>query len=1730
MITNFKKHHRCIATFFLLIFFPTILPNNLFASNNGPNSFEAGSFEPVDAADMVNLVTGDLSYVLPLLNVPSPEGGYSLALSNHSGVAMRQEASWVGLGWSLNPGAINRNINGYPDDISLGKDDTFVYDKGGKLDFYNLSLGLGVSNGITAGVGAYWGSNRTFGGSVSLGLGNTSVSVGTGTLGLTVGLGYSGNLDQIQKISLGFSLKSIKNNGGNVSSIGAGITSDSQSYSQNDYDLETSTNGFGVSAYGFYLYYGHKRIKYSLFDEQSKTFSGILYPNTAKNQNHDTNKLVIFDDGSTNMIDINDLEKNYLCDNVLLPNYDKYQIHAQGLSGSITPVFIEETKLKHQEISSEVIKTYTEGPNTYSLNVPSITYGNQYITDQSIKLNDKVFFEFENQNSSFLRIDRTNLTRDLAQESSNPKNYPPAGDNAFLAQMYTKTAKTNSFNEEFTNDNYPLKKNNRKVVGKYVEVFTNKEILEGVSNTGKTFINPKNFDRNQSETYRPESIGGYQITDTDGKVYHYSLPVINFEISHKNYSNLSDENALFVEQEQNVPYATDWLLTAVTGPDFIDKNNNNMVDSEDYGYWVEFEYGKWSDGFLWGGDSNNYDVIKGNVRNENQYEYYRGRKQIYYLDAVRTRTHTAYFVKSLRKDAQANSLKVYNSQVLNVATFNKSSSPKIIASNRLEYVSPIELEKYNLPKKYGAYNIGAYYGYKKDIKYYDFPVHSSLKLDKIILVKNNTLNINKSSGYPLISDKKAYLYKNKAFEISNICYIRNGPQCFFTTNLNGDYNQNSNYSLKEIPIHQSENVIDINDLGGLNVNSYALKVINFEYDENYSLVPNSVHSSAFNKGKLTLNAVDFLGKGGVKTMPKYQFTYNMPETAYNINNEDGWGYHKSNPTAWSLSQIISPIGSKISIQYESDDYAKVASKASRVFNKGMSYFITKNTATNELFFEVTKNSDVGDNEVDEFSSFTDFFRPNESIWLDLFICRRSKYGGDRREVKLDLNEVTAQVVSVNSNSVIFKLSNSTSYWNTNSQNDSWILNRKFSLTSVKHSDGSNDGVIMRNAGNRNCWEWRDSYDNDDVNFHYRLASSRVPNRGKGGGVRVKEINVSDANNVVNRFNYFYNTKGYNKYSDDINYLSSGVTSYVPSKEFTIMPYASELPSPIVMYSNVSVENKEKNNVMISKTDYVFETLNDYQNEPETVFSLGNFFSVEKKQNDISSFSWSNSTNSGTTLLKYSKYLIKTKLSNLGRLISISNYNSSNQLLNSLKNDYYLPQDIQDEFGTKQESFLNYFVKNSNYEVNAVSKIFYPSKLLSTSISDKDYKKKNSYIKYDFLTGEVLETSTVSSNGQSLKTKIVPAYIKYPEMGSKVDNLNNKNMLSQAAANYSYILDKASNDWKETGVDITTWSNIWSYKDITGATVSILGTAPAKDKIWRKHKTYVWNGVKDANGIFINYDKINGSKDDNFNWAIGVGQPSQWKQTSEVTLYNHYSTPLEIKDINGNYAATKMGDNNTKIMVTGNAGYNEMFYCGAENTTDVLGVNWLEPDIKMTNATRTNRYVHSGKLSVEATSSSEFGVLMKSNEHRTGKYKVSVWVHKSSAPGAALYVNVNGSNNVIPFTESYTAGNWVLKSAIVNFNKESSYTINVKSINSTAVYLDDLMIRPVSSTISGYVYNEWDELTHIIGNNGLATRFEYDAAGRLIRTYVEVLDDADNGISGGFKLKSVNKINYKGLTQ
>nr|WP_299384831.1 thrombospondin type 3 repeat-containing protein [Allomuricauda sp.] len=95
-------------------------PAQLWALTSGPSQPEFNSFTPIGTSDMVNLQSGNFNYNIPIMDV----GGYPLNLSYDSGITMDQEASWVGLGWNLNVGQINRQVRGIPDDF---KGDTIMY-------------------------------------------------------------------------------------------------------------------------------------------------------------------------------------------------------------------------------------------------------------------------------------------------------------------------------------------------------------------------------------------------------------------------------------------------------------------------------------------------------------------------------------------------------------------------------------------------------------------------------------------------------------------------------------------------------------------------------------------------------------------------------------------------------------------------------------------------------------------------------------------------------------------------------------------------------------------------------------------------------------------------------------------------------------------------------------------------------------------------------------------------------------------------------------------------------------------------------------------------------------------------------------------------------------------------------------------------------------------------------------------------------------------------------------------------------------------------------------------------------------------------------------------------------------------------------------------------------------------------------------------------------------------
>lgn len=113
-MTKSTIKRRINALFLLTIFsLETFIPATSYALTSGPTTPEMSAFEPASTANMVDLFSGDFSYNIPLLDV----GGYPVNLAYHSGAGPEEEASWVGMGWSLNPGAINRQLRGLPDDF-----------------------------------------------------------------------------------------------------------------------------------------------------------------------------------------------------------------------------------------------------------------------------------------------------------------------------------------------------------------------------------------------------------------------------------------------------------------------------------------------------------------------------------------------------------------------------------------------------------------------------------------------------------------------------------------------------------------------------------------------------------------------------------------------------------------------------------------------------------------------------------------------------------------------------------------------------------------------------------------------------------------------------------------------------------------------------------------------------------------------------------------------------------------------------------------------------------------------------------------------------------------------------------------------------------------------------------------------------------------------------------------------------------------------------------------------------------------------------------------------------------------------------------------------------------------------------------------------------------------------------------------------------------------------------
>ncbi|MGN6639751.1 MAG: hypothetical protein ACTHJ8_12630, partial [Mucilaginibacter sp.] len=231
------KHRKRIAVALMVIWLGNMLvPSVCYALTSGPAQPEAQSFQPAGVSDMVDLFTGDFKYNIPLLDID----GYPINLNYQSGTGIDDEASWVGLGWNVNVGAINRQVRGLPDDMAGDSIETDHYTKpkvtvGGKLSAKietkgagtnllkaNGSFSLGIFNDNYTGIGAEIGANAgiSFAGpsetpfTAGLGLGITSNTASGVELTPTMNLGiYNKSQDHITtsaglSASLGYNTRS----------------------------------------------------------------------------------------------------------------------------------------------------------------------------------------------------------------------------------------------------------------------------------------------------------------------------------------------------------------------------------------------------------------------------------------------------------------------------------------------------------------------------------------------------------------------------------------------------------------------------------------------------------------------------------------------------------------------------------------------------------------------------------------------------------------------------------------------------------------------------------------------------------------------------------------------------------------------------------------------------------------------------------------------------------------------------------------------------------------------------------------------------------------------------------------------------------------------------------------------------------------------------------------------------------------------------------------------------------------------------------------------------------------------------------------------------------------------------------------------------------------------------------------------------------------------------------
>ena len=749
------KFRKPIALFFLLIFSTQLLlPGVAWALTTGPAQPEMQGFRPAGTSDMVDLFTGDFSYNLPLLDV----GGYPVNLSYHSGSGMDDEASWVGLGWTLSPGVMNRQMRGLPDDFNgdlVSKEFNMKDDitAGGNVEIYpeffgfgkNVHMGLefGIFKNSYRGWGADLGANvalkltdagagsKTASGDDNSGLGSVSLGVGTNSqsgasIKPAVNLDiYKQAMDNFE-VNGGLSVGSGYNSRSGVQSLTLSANLGTNDVAHiNGETIRSNNLDESVSSTISFARYSYTPIINTPFDNQSYTFSASFGP-------------VLFGIHTKGSISGYYMKqqvarpfqslKAYGMLNAQRGQQDPYALmdfnrendipYQDGVPYLPMPVATADLFTASSQQGMNQYKIYRNGSgvvfdhkgvnNSFSgslgveIGAGNIFQGGvdiyaQKVTTKAGKWQDQNDYL---KNGAFADADKYNPLMEPAYFKR--VGEPLAADESYYAGIYNEDPlrvdiqrgkDVKALSRVITGSGVtadltqPIKRSKREKRNNVFSYLNAQEAsIYGLDKTINSY--PKNqlvlssCDDNHlishfSRTEKPSHHFSEIITtDNSGSRSVYGIPVYNqsqteatFSVASTNanaerglvkYTSGTDDGAGnnigrdHYASKQTMPgYAYSYLLTGILSPDYADVTGDGISD-DDPGTAVKFNYTRLTTDYKWRTpfekDSANYNANMLSDKNDDKANYTYGKKEIWYMHSIASKTMVAMFFMKDRED------------------------------------------------------------------------------------------------------------------------------------------------------------------------------------------------------------------------------------------------------------------------------------------------------------------------------------------------------------------------------------------------------------------------------------------------------------------------------------------------------------------------------------------------------------------------------------------------------------------------------------------------------------------------------------------------------------------------------------------------------------------------------------------------------------------------------------------------------------------------------------------------------------------------------------------------------------------------------------------------------------------------------------------------------------------------------------------------------------------------